>query len=178
MKNNKKLLVALGLVLFVVGGMSNTVWAMEQPSLFSEMVELHKVISQKLFNKNDVYNSLLSILRKYNYRELIITETVYIPEDVYFLIAYVYRPNFLQKNPIEKLCSLKELIKTLNDIAETIQKQESAVPGTIKPEYQEGYNGITHILPKLQRLFDLIQNSSGITDEEINKILRQSHEYK
>ncbi len=175
MKNNKKVLVALGLVLSILGSVCNKTWAMEQPSQSSEIVQLHKVISEK-FIKGYAYNSLLNILGGYDYNILINDQTIDTPENVASLIIYVSRPNFLQKTAIAKLSSLKALIKTLHDIAETIQKQESAVPGTINLTYQEGYNGIIYILPTLQRLFDLIQNASGVTDQEINKALRYGYE--
>ncbi len=152
MESTKRLLLALGLVLSILG-VCNKTWAMEQKcKLSTEIIELHKVVSQEIQSL-----PTLAQLRLNN--------------------SPVINTNFLEMKPFEILYILQYAMDWLQiQIAENQKPRNlGQTPGTMDHNSMESYEANSSLLHKIKKLFDLIKNTCGIKDKQINIIKNQLH---
>ena len=165
MKNSKKGLLALGLVLWVGVGVSNNAWAMEKMCTRSpEITELHNVIAEELMR----WGGLESILRT---QRIQLGRKVYVPLDVFALMdniagytvisGYLRRRDFLGEKPTDIIRDLQNLITILNSISVAIEQTRKEPGAPLKLKYKEAYHAIDAIVPKLEKLLNLIINACG-----------------
>ena len=145
MNTNKAII--LGLVLSVVsGGVFNNIKAMAHryhlsDSIKKEIKELQQSISED-------YNKWGRTIPGMN-----------------TIIEY----NFSERTPLIMLGSLKKVIKDESDFLAAIRNQSEIPGGPIPSHLKNYYEYLSNMIPKLQKLFDLVKSAYGITDQEIEK---------
>ncbi len=146
MKRSKKSII-LSLILSVVGGgVFNTIHAMSQRYHLSDSTKN---------NIKELQQSISETYKKWGRN---------IPE-----MNNIIKYNFSEGNPLIMLGFLRKFIKSENDFLAAIKNQSDTPGGPIASHWKETYEYLSTMVPKLQKLFDVVKNAYGITDQEITK---------